>query len=188
MSGAARARFGAFALALLGAFGVASGTARATAPSVVALRAAGRAEGNDRAAAVALATALLAREWPAQVLKVRVDAIGGHRVAGLLISGVKFHAPLDEAGFLREVSAIVEQSFAASDVEEVDVWTVVPLDAGKGAIVSGDLAKPTSLTVYTVTIPRAQRARIDAIVRDPSEVFWDPAWRASLDTGTPTHG
>ena len=164
------------------------GQARAEAPSVVDLRAAGRAQGNDRAGAVALATALLAREWPAQVLKVRVDSIGSHHVAGLLISGVKFHTPLDEAGFLREVAAIVEQAFAASNVEEVDVWTVVPLDAGKGAIVSGDLAKPTSRTVFTVTVPRAERARIDAIVRDPADVFWDPTWRASLDTGAPTRG
>lgn len=153
--------------------------ARADAPAAVVARAQSRAEGNDRAQAVALGEALLATQWPAQILKVRVDAALGHRVAGVVLSGVKFHEPLDEAAFLREVEAIVRRAFAQAPVEEVDLWTTVPLDAGKGAIVSGDLARPTARAVFTVTVRRPDLPRLDAVLRS-GDVFWDETWRASL--------
>jgi len=145
----------------------------------VAARAVGRAEGNDRAQAIALGETLLGTIWPVQILKVRVDTALGHRVAGLVLSGVKFHTSLDEAAFLAEVKSLITLSFARAPVEEVDLWVVVPLDAGQGAIVSGDLAQPTSRTVFTVTVRRAELPRLDAILHS-DDVFWDARWRASL--------
>ncbi len=142
-------------------------------------RAQSRAEGNDRAGAVALGEALLATIRPAQILKIRVDSALGRRVAGIVLSGVKFHEPLDERGFLAEVEEIVTLAFARAPVEEVDLWVTVPRDAGKGAIVSGDLAESTARNVFTVTVPRADLPRLGAILRS-GDVFWDPAWRASL--------
>jgi hypothetical protein len=153
--------------------------AQAAVPASVTARAESRAEGNDRARAVALGEALLGTLWPAQILKIRIDAALGHRVAGIVLSGVKFHEPLDEAGFLREVQAIVTRAFARVPVEEVDLWTTVPLDAGKGAIVSGDLARPTARTVFSVTVRRPELPRLDALLHSGG-VFWDEAWRASL--------
>ena len=142
-------------------------------------RAQTRAEGNDRAQAVVLGEALLGTIWPAQILKVRVDSALGHRVAGIVLSGTKFHKALDTAGFLAEVKEIVTLAFAHAPVEEVDLWTTVPLDAGKGAIVSGDLAKPTSRNVFTVTVRREDLPRLDALLHQDG-VFWDASWRESL--------
>jgi hypothetical protein len=151
-------------------------------PADLAARAHDRAEGNDRAQAVELGTVLLATRWPAQVLKVRIDAALGHRVAGIVVSGTRFHEALDEAGFLREVQSLVTLTLAHAPVEEVDLWTTVPLDAGKGAVVSGDLAEPTSRTVFAVTVRRADLPRLAAILHSDA-VFWDAAWRASLRNG-----
>ncbi len=154
----------------------------AAAPLDVIERAQSRAEGNDRAQAVALGEALLGTIWPAQILKVRVDAALGHRVAGIVLSGTKFHKPLDVAAFLHEVKEIVTLAFARAPVEEVDLWATVPLDAGKGAIVSGDLAQPTARNVFTVTVRRTDLPRLDALLRSDG-VFWDASWRASLRGG-----
>ena len=71
-------------------------------PATVELDATLRAEGNGKAEAVLIGRTLLARTWPAQIAKVRVDRAGSHAVAGLVLSGVKFHGPLDERGFLDE--------------------------------------------------------------------------------------
>lgn len=154
----------------------------APAADVVA-RARARAAGNDRAGAVALGEALLAVPWPAQVLKVRIDSALGHRVAGLVLSGVKFHSALDEAGFLREVAALVRRTFAAAPVEEVDLWVTVPLNAGTGAIVSGDLAVPTSRNVFSATVRRTDLPHLDAVLRS-SGIYWDARWRGELRRGT----
>lgn len=149
----------------------------------LAARAEGRAEGNDRAQAIALGERLLGTVWPAQVLKIRVDSAGGHRVAGLVVSGTRFHGRLDEAAFLREVRSLVAAAFANAQVEEVDLWTTVPVDAGFGAMVSGDRARPTSRNVFAVTVERSELPHLDALLRSP-DVYWDRAWRAALRQGT----
>jgi hypothetical protein len=56
----------------------------------------------------------------------------------------------------------------------------VPATAGKGAIVSGDFAMPTSATVYAATTPRAQTTAPSS----GANVFWDPAFRRELDAGS----
>lgn len=154
--------------------------ASATAPTDVAARARSRAEGNDPAQAIALAKVLLATLWPAQVLKIRVDSILGHRVAGITLSGAKFHERLDAAGFLREVRSLIRTTLASAPVEEVDIWATVSLDAGKGAIVSGDLAQPTSRIVFSVTVRRADLLYLNEILHS-DEVFWDADWRGRLE-------
>ena len=65
-------------------------------------------------------------------------------------------------------------------IAEVDLWVTVPADAGKGAIVSGDFAMPTSATVFATTVPRASAARPSA----NANVFWDPKFRSELQTGS----
>jgi len=136
-----------------------------------------RAGGTNKPLAVQVGKKLFQHEWPAQVLKIYVDSAGRHHVAGIMISGVKFHHPLSHAQFLDEIVGIVGQVFSAAPLEEVDVWCVVPLNVGKGAIVSGDHAQPTARSVFTVTVrrgesPRTLRARIAA----GGTVYWDILW------------
>ena len=153
--------------------------AAAPVQSAAVLNAHARAAGNREASAVRLGSALLTTRWPAQVLKIRVDGLGRHEVAGLVLSGVKFHRALDADAFTAEVVALVERTFAASDVEEVDIWTTVPLTVAQGAAESGD-ERPVTRIVYAVTVPRQERAAFAARLRRGGDVFWDPAWRRSL--------
>lgn len=149
----------------------------------VAARAQGRAEGSDRPQAIVLGKALLATVWPAQVLKVRVDCALGYCVAGIVISGTKFHGRLDEAGFLREVRSLITSAFLHAPIEEVDLWATVPHDAGVGAIVSGDVAQPTSRNVFAVTVRRADLSRLQESLRS-RDVFWDAKWKKELQPRT----
>jgi hypothetical protein len=144
-----------------------------------AARARGRAEGNDRLRAIALGEVLLATVWPAQVLKVRIDGAAGHRIVGLVLSGTHFHARLDADGFLREVKALITLAFAHAPIEEVDLWVTVPLDAGVGATVSGDMAEPTSRNVFTVTVPRTELPRLGVLLNS-HDIFHDTGWWAKL--------
>jgi hypothetical protein len=125
------------------------------------------------------------RPLPAQLLKVRCERAGAHVDCGLTLSGVHFHRPLDAAAWNDEVVALVDGAFAAApQVDVIDCWATVPLSAGKGAIVSGDFAQPTSATVFSVTVPRAERAALRARLTSGQGIFWDPAFRASLAKGT----
>jgi hypothetical protein len=161
---------------------LAASAAFAAAPSRVEVDANARAEGNRKAAAVALGRVLLLRTWPAQVLKVRIDGVGSHAVAGLVLSGVKFHARLDEDAFLAEVAALVERTFASSAVEEVDLWATVPIAVGRGTVVAGDFAAPTTRTVFTVTLRRRDAERdLVAQLRRGKGIYWAPDWRRGLD-------
>ncbi len=117
------------------------------------------------------------------MLKVRCDRAGAHRVCGLVVSGVKFHRPLDRTAFEGEVRQLIRGAFAAAPVEEVDLWATVPLDAGVGAVVSGDLAKPTSATVFAITVTRAELAGLDARLTSARDVFWDPGFARDLVRG-----
>jgi hypothetical protein len=138
-----------------------------------------RAAGGDRETAVRVAAALLARPLPVQLTKVRCERAGDERFCGLVLSGVKFHRRLDRLAFEREVDALVAGAFASdAHIVEVDLWTTVPLDAGKGAVVSGDYAQPTSTTVFATT---ARRGEVTPS-RGPN-VFWDAAFRRDLERG-----
>jgi hypothetical protein len=150
------------------------------ATSLIDLTAAERAEGNRKPIAVQIGRALLQTRWPAQVLKIRVDGVGRHEVAGLAISGVKFHRALDPAAFTAEVVDLVRQTFAASDVEEVDVWATVPLPYARQVPVNGEYLQPTQRTVYGATIQREEAGTYAARLERGSDVFWDARWRRSL--------
>jgi hypothetical protein len=148
-------------------------------------RVAARSSGSDLATARRIATALLARPLPAQLLRVRCERVGGHADCGLVVSGVKFKRPLDLAAWNAEIAALIEGAFAAApEIEEVDCWATVPLDAGKGSVVSGDYAKPTAATVFSITVPSARRGTVRSRLASGEEIFWDPAFRASLSKGT----
>ena len=149
-------------------------------PRVVA-----RSSGGDVATARRIAATLLARPLPAQLLRVRCERLGPHADCGLVVSGTKFHRALDLRAWDAEIAGLIEGAFAAApEVEEIDCWATVPLDAGKGAVVSGDYARPTSANVFSITVPRAQRATLRARLSSGAGVFWDPAFRAALSKGT----
>ena len=144
-----------------------------------------RSSGSDVATARRVAAALLARPLPAQLLRVRCERVGPHVDCGLTVSGTKFHRALDLRSWNAEIAALIEGAYAAvPEVDEIDCWATVPLDAGKGTVVSGDYAKPTSATVFSITVPRAGRTAVRARLASGAGVFWDPAFRASLAKGT----
>jgi len=144
------------------------------------VNAARRAAGNRPAEAVRIGQTLFRTIWPAQLRKVRVDGVGTHLVAGLVLSGIKFHGELTADGLMDEVSALVAQTFAASAVEEVDVWAIVPLPTYAHEVVAGDLAQPTSYTVFTATVRRSEAATFAERLRRGEDIYWDAAWRKAL--------
>jgi hypothetical protein len=142
-------------------------------------RAKARSAGGDRATALRVAEVLFAKPLDVQLTKVRCERYRDARFCGLTISGVKFHRRLDTASFTAQVEALVREALAVDPaIAEVDLWATVPADAGKGAIVSGDFAKPTSATVYATT------ARRGAPIGAAADTFWDPAFRAELARGS----
>ncbi|HEY0380711.1 MAG TPA: hypothetical protein VGC72_00685 [Candidatus Elarobacter sp.] len=144
-----------------------------------------RSSGTDVATARRIAAALLAHPLAAQLLRVRCERVGRHVDCGLTVSGTKFHRPLDLRAWNAEIAGLIEGAYAAvPDADEIDCWATVPLDAGRGTVVSGDYAKPSSATVFSITVPRAQRAGVRARLARGTGVFWDPAFRASLSKGT----
>lgn len=151
------------------------------APSVADVDAHSRASGNDRAAAIAVGEQLFRTIWPVQVMQVIGSDVGDHVVLGLRLSGVKFHEPTARDAFDREVLALVQQSFAADPrIEEVDLWTTVPIDVGKGLVVSGDLAMPTTRTVFTISARRSESpAALAARLRSGADVFLDREWAST---------
>ncbi len=147
-----------------------------------------RATGNRLADARALGTAIFATTRPAQVLKVRVDGAMSHEVAGLVISGVKFHTALTRDQFLDETIDLVRTTFASSAVEEVDAWATIPLPVGAHVVVSGDMAQPTSRTVFAVSVRRSELASFAQRLKRGTGVFWDPAFAARLGPGPGAKG
>jgi len=147
--------------------------AAAPGPSLSVVNAHARAYGTRKDTAVRIGRRLFTRGWSAQILRVYVDGAGSHQIAGIVLSGIKFHRPLGRALFLAEVGSIIALTFDAAPVEEVDLWCVVPLSVGRGAVVSGDLAQPTERTVFSVTVRRRDRWR------DGGAMYWDAAWARS---------
>jgi hypothetical protein len=157
----------------------------APAPAADDPRVVQRSTGSDLTTARKIAAALLARPLPAQLVRVRCERAGAHVDCGLVLSGVKFHRPLDLRAWNAEIAGLIDGAFtAAPAVEEVDCWATVPLDAGRGTVVSGDFAKPAAATVFSITVPRAQRAAVRARLGSGEGIFWDPAFRAALSKGT----
>ncbi len=157
------------------------GIARAV-PPVAQVDAVARASGNAKDVAARIGRSIFEVEWPAQVIHVYADRVGSRRVAGLKVSGTHFHRALTRVAFTGEVAELVQRAFAAAPIEEVDVWVVVPLSVGKGVVVSGDYAKPTSRTVFTISVRRSEAAAsVLARERSGQGVFWDQEWaRAAL--------
>jgi hypothetical protein len=151
--------------------------------TVVELNANARAEGNRRSDAVDLGRHLLTTTWPAQVLKIRVDGVGPHEVAGLMLSGVKFHGHLDERGFTDEIASLVKQTFAGSRVEEVDIWAVEPIPFDKLEPVSGDYAEPTDRIVFSITVRRNEKSDVNKRLKQGKNVFWTQDFHAKLRPG-----
>jgi len=135
-----------------------------------------RIAGNDLQTAEAIAVALLARKFPEQILKVHVVAVQPATVAGIVLSGVKFHAVMDRRRFERDVQQMVGVTFSAAPrVDEVDVWATVPIQVHSGAIVSGDYATPTAKTVFSAAVVRtAQAAQTDGWILGVT--YWDRQW------------
>jgi len=144
-----------------------------------------RSSGSDVATARRIAAVLLARPLAAQLLRVRCERVGGHVDCGLVVSGVKFHRRLDVRSWNAEIAGLIDRAYmAAPQVDEVDCWAIVPLDAGKGAVVSGDYAQPTSANVFSITVPRADRGNVRRRLETGAGVYWDPAFRGSLSKGS----
>ncbi len=145
--------------------------------SLSAVDAYARSGGSDVPTAVQIGKKVFVRRWPAQVLKVYVDAAGTHRVAGLMLSGVKFESRLTRNAFINETVDLVGTAFAAAPVEEVDLWCVVPLNVGKGVIVSGDHAEPTQRTVFSISVRKGESARsMRARIDQAESAYWDTVW------------
>ncbi|HYL26959.1 MAG TPA: hypothetical protein VEW74_03930, partial [Candidatus Nitrosotalea sp.] len=157
----------------------ASGIAAAYEPSVAQLDAQARAAGNRRDVADRIGVTVFATRWPAEVSQISANALGDHLIIGVRVLGVKFHRPITRSEFESEIAALVAAVWkAAPEAEEIDLWASVPIAVAKGAIVSGDLAKPVSRTVFSLTVRRGEstdalRARINGAA---DGVFWDPQW------------
>jgi hypothetical protein len=158
------------------------GTAAASEPSVAQLDAAARAVGNRRDLAEHIGDTVFATKWPAEVTQISANGLDAHLVVGIRVLGIKFHEPMTREQFADEVVALINDAFtAAPTAEEVDLWASVPISVAKGVIVSGDLAKPTSRTVFSVSAGRDEsaeslRSRISA---SGDGVFMDESWARS---------
>jgi hypothetical protein len=151
----------------------------ASAPSVADLDAAARAVGNRRDIAQSVGRAIFRTQWPAEVNQVSANEMDGHLIVGIRIWGVKFHHPMTRVDFVNEVVSLTGDIFsAAPGAEEIDFWAAVPIDVGKDEVVSGDLARPTSRTVFSVTVLRSESAQAlhERAMEESDGVFWDPLW------------
>jgi hypothetical protein len=173
-----RSRTKAAALTVL-AFMAASSMACASAPSVADLDATARAVGNRRDIAESIGRAIFRTQWPAEVNQVSANELDRHLIVGVRIWGVKFHHPLTRADFVDEIVSLTGNIFAtAPDAEEIDFWAAVPIDVTKGEIVSGDLARPTSRTVFSLTVLRSESTQSlrERAMDGNDGVFWDVQW------------
>jgi hypothetical protein len=169
------------ALGCVLAFALWGGAAIASAPTVAQVDAAARAVGNRRDVAEQIGTVIFATRWPAEVSQISANELAGHLIVGIRVLGVKFHEQMRRSDFADEVVTLVEKAFAAvPSAEEVDLWASVPISVAKGVIVSGDLAKPTSRTVFSISVRRGEdAASLRARIQRSEGVFWDDAWAES---------
>ncbi|MGA7745825.1 MAG: hypothetical protein WCC70_00950 [Candidatus Aquilonibacter sp.] len=153
-------------------------------PSVADLDAHSRAGGNRLDIATSVGEQLFSSPWPAQVVQVLANETAAHVVLGLRLSGVKFHQPLSHEAFNAEIVEVITRAFAAApSAEEVDLWVTVPIVVGKDVVVSGDLAKPTTRTVFTISVTRRENAAsLAARLHSGANVFLDQEWAQSAFT------
>jgi hypothetical protein len=156
----------------------AAGPAVAAVPSQLEVNARARAEGNRPGEAIALATTVLPLGGPLQILKVRVDAVGAHAVAGITLEGRSKHL-VSRAALRDQVVALARTALSGGALEEVDIWAIVPIPVAKGAIVSGPMAVPTSKTVFAATFRRGDEPPAEKMRRGRG-VYVDPEWSAGL--------
>ena len=132
-----------------------------------------RAEGNDPALAERIGAALLNASFPEQLLKVRVLRVGDATDVGIMLSGVKFHATLTRLEFAADVGGMIDRAFdARPDIAEVDVWAVTPLEVLPTGAVSGDYAAPTTRTVFSAAVTRAQRESAMSRTQMLGTMYW----------------
>jgi peptidoglycan/xylan/chitin deacetylase (PgdA/CDA1 family) len=133
-----------------------------------------RIAGNAPDVAERVAIALLSGGYPEQILKVRTERTAPAVIAGIMLSGVKFHEAVDRQTFAHDVADMIYRAFAAdASVSEVDVWAVVPIDVAKSATVSGDLAVPTNRTVFSASVRRVDWTRVQGGL---GTTFWELGW------------
>jgi len=153
--------------------------AKAHSATVAELDANARAAGNRIDIAERIGEGVFRTTWAAQVSQISANALGKHLIVGIRVWGVKFHHPVTRQEFLAEVASLIEAAFAAApEAEEVDLWASVPISVGKGVIVSGDLAKPTTRTVFSVSVRRGETAEA-ILAKSASTAFWDQEWERS---------
>lgn len=152
---------------------------RAAIPSVADVDATARASGNRAEVATRIGESIFATTWPAQVSQVSANETDRHLIVGIRIWGVKFHDAMSRREFVTEVVDLVGRAYAAAPgAEEVDVWASIPIEVAKGEVVSGDLAVPTSRTVFSLTTRRGESpAQIETRANTSSDgAFWDEEW------------
>jgi hypothetical protein len=156
------------------------GVAYAHTPTVAELDADARAAGNRIDIAERIGDSVFRSSWAAQVSQISANEIGKHTIVGIRLWGVKFHHPITRGEFLDEVESLVQTAFAvAPEAEEVDLWASVPIAVGKGVVVSGDLAKPTTRTVFSVSLRRGENLEAVLGKTSGSPAFWDQEWERS---------
>jgi hypothetical protein len=145
-------------------------------PSEAAVRsiARSRIEGNAPDVAERVAVALLSGGFPEQILKVRVYKAAPAVVAGIMLSGVKFHERVDRQTFTADAADMIYRAFASDpSVSQVDVWAVVPIAVASHATVSGDLAVPAARTVFSASVRRDDWLREQGAL---GETYWEPGF------------
>jgi hypothetical protein len=136
-----------------------------------------RSVGSDQATARAIAFRIFARIEPLQVMKVRVDVVGTHHIAGIKLSGVKFHGSVDRKVFVSEIRRLAFDAMMASSVEEVDIEVTVPLSEQHGLTVAGDGQLPSDSTVFTVSVRRGEAlTSLTNRIQRGEGVFCDPVF------------
>ncbi len=151
----------------------------AFAPSVADLDATARAAGNRIDIAQRIGRSIFLTQWPAEVNQVSANELDSHLIVGIRLWGVKFHRPLTRAEFVEEIVSLSQSIFAAAPgAEEIDFWASVPIDVTQGEIVNGDLARPTSRTVFSLTVRHSEgtQALRERAMHQSGGVFWDDQW------------
>jgi len=158
-------------------FACAYGAAFAYSPSIAQLDAQARAVGNRRDLAEHIGDMVFATRWPAEVTQISANELDGHLIVGIRVLGVKFHETMTREAFVDEALTLVQRAFdAAPGAEEVDLWASVPIGVAKGVVVSGDLAKPTSRTVFSLSVRRGESAASIRARAQSGGAFWDTNW------------
>ncbi|MBC5806358.1 MAG: polysaccharide deacetylase family protein [Candidatus Eremiobacter antarcticus] len=139
-----------------------------------------RIAGNAPQRAEAICIALLERRFPEQILKVHLLAMQPAAVAGILLSGVKFHEAMNARRFRADVRSMVRTAFLSDKaLDEVDVWATVPIAVGAGLPVSGDFAVPASRTVFSTAVTATGHASAARQLTWGAE-YWDADWTRDL--------